>query len=234
MEVDVTKWAGLLGLTFGLVACGGAKAPENTLAGDAAATTAAEAPLSAATSAPAAPVVPVARFTEITIPSGTTLRLELGSAVASDTSQVEQPVKATLRTPVTINGTVALPAGAEVAGIVSDAEGAGRVKGRAHIGMSFSSVRAHGETYNMKTSGYSQLAPATKGEDATKIAIGAGAGAALGAILGGGDGAAKGAAIGGAGGTGVVLATKGQEVRLGPGANITTRLTAPLTIRVRS
>ena len=59
-------------------------------------------------------------------------------------------------------------------------------------------------------------------------------GAALGAILGGGSGAAKGAAIGGAGGTGVVLATKGKEVRLGPGAAITTRLTAPLTVRVRS
>jgi len=56
----------------------------------------------------------------------------------------------------------------------------------------------------------------------------------VGGILGGGDGAAKGAAIGGAGGTGVVLATKGKEVRLGPGAAITTRLTAPLTVRVKS
>ena len=64
-----------------------------------------------------------------------------------------------------------------------------------------------------------------------KIGIGAGAGAAIGAILGGGDGAAKGAAIGGAGGTGVVLATRGDEVRRGPGADVTTRLTAPLTVR---
>ncbi len=78
------------------------------------------------------------------------------------------------------------------------------------------------------------MAPATKKADATKIAVGAGAGAALGAILGGGSGAAKGAAIGGAGGTGVVLATKGKEVHLGPGAAITTRLTAPVTVRIRS
>lgn len=100
--------------------------------------------------------------------------------------------------------------------------------------MRFNSVRANGESYDIRTSGYAQEAEATKKKDAEKIAIGAGAGAALGAILGGGGGAAKGAAIGGAGGTGVVLATKGKEIRLGPGANITTRLTAPLVVRIRS
>jgi hypothetical protein len=229
---DVTKWACFLGLTFALVGCSGAKAPENTIATDTA--TGANAPISAATSAPAAPAEPVERFTEVTIPSGTTLRLELASAVGSDTSRVEEPVRATIRTPVTINGQVVVPAGSEVTGVVSAAEGSGRVKGRASVGMRFSSLRSGGRTYDIRTSGYSQVAAATKGEDATKIAIGAGAGAALGAILGGGGGAAKGAAIGGAGGTGVVLATKGKEVHLGPGANITTRLTAPVIVRVRS
>ena len=229
----MTKWACVIGLTFTVAACNEAKAPEDTTATDTTATagSATSAPISAATSAPAEPV---ARYTEVTIPSGTTLRLELGSAVDSESSTVEQPVRATLRSPVTINGQVALPAGSEVTGIVTEAEGSGRVKGRAHVAMRFNAVRANGERYDIKTSGYSQMAPATKGEDAKKIAIGAGAGAALGALLGGGDGAAKGAAIGGAGGTGVVLATKGQEVRIGPGAAITTRLTAPVTVRVRS
>jgi hypothetical protein len=55
----------------------------------------------------------------------------------------------------------------------------------------------------------------------------------IGGLLGGGDGTAKGAAIGGGAGTGVVLATKGKEMRLGPGADVTSRLTAPLTMRVR-
>ncbi|HEY3160776.1 MAG TPA: hypothetical protein VGJ78_17540 [Vicinamibacterales bacterium] len=229
------KWACVLGLTVGLAACNGAKAPENaaTTETPAAATTgeATNAPISAATSAP---VAPVARFTEVTIPSGTTLRLALSSAVASDTSRVEEPVRATLRSPVTINGHVVLPAGSEVTGVVTGAEGSGRVKGRARIAMRFNSVRANGESYDIRTSGYAQEAAATKKQDAEKIAIGAGAGAALGAILGGGGGAAKGAAVGGAGGTGVVLATKGKEVRLGPGAGITTRLTAPVTVRIRS
>jgi hypothetical protein len=51
--------------------------------------------------------------------------------------------------------------------------------------------------------------------------------------VGGKKGAAQGAAVGGAAGTGVVLATKGQEVRLAPGADVTTQLTAPLAVRVR-
>ena len=172
-------------------------------------------------------------YREVTVPTGTVLRLELKSAVSSDTSRVEDSVMAALRQPVTIDGTTVMPAGTELVGAVTAAEGSGRVKGRARVAYRFNSVSVGGERYDLQTAPLSHLAPATKGEDATKIAIGAGAGAALGAILGGGDGAAKGAAIGGAGGTGVVLATKGKEVRLGPGADVSTKLTAPLMIRVR-
>jgi hypothetical protein len=80
----------------------------------------------------------------------------------------------------------------------------------------------------------SHQAAATKGEDATKVGIGAGAGAVVGGILGGKKGAATGAAVGGGAGTGVVLATKGQEVELGPGADATTQLSGPVTVRVRA
>ena len=225
------QWVCVIGLTFYLAACSGAKSPENTTTADASSDGGASAPTSAETSAPAPPAV---HYTEVTIPTGTTLRLSLASSVGSDTSNVEQPVRATLRSPVSVGGQVVLPQGSEVTGVVTDAKGSGRVKGRARIAMRFSGLRANGESYDIKTSGYAQEAAATKKQDAEKIGIGAGAGAAIGAILGGGSGAAKGAAIGGAGGTGVVLATKGKEVRLGPGAAITTRLTAPLTVRIRS
>src|ERR1051325_1926653 len=185
MEVSMRKWACVIGLSFGMVACNGAKAPENAAFTDTTGTggtgTAANAPISSATSAPAA--APVARFTEVTIPSGTTLRLALASAVGSDTSNVEQAVRATLRSPVTINGREALPAGSEVTGVVTEADGSGRVKGRARVAMRFNAVKAHGESYDITTSGYAQEAEATKKKDAEKIAIGAGAGAALGAIL---------------------------------------------------
>ena len=108
----MSKWFSVIGLTFALTACGGGKAPENTTATDNGTSTAAtNAPISAATSAPAAPV---AQYKEVTIPTGTTLRLDLATSVASDTSSVEQPVRATLRSPVSVNGQVVLPAGSEL------------------------------------------------------------------------------------------------------------------------
>jgi len=108
------------------------------------------------------------------------------------------------------------------------------VKGRAMIAFRFTSLRTGDEQYELQAAPLTHVAPATKGEDAAKIGIGAGAGAIIGGVLGGGDGAAKGAVIGGGAGTGVVLATKGQEVRLGPGADVSAQLTAPLTVRVRT
>jgi len=203
--------------------------------------------------APAAPVAPAApeapkpdddkkdtaarslpEYREVTIPAGTTLSLELKTAVASDTSNVEDQVRAALRSPVTVDGVRALPEGTAVLGHVTSAERSAKVKGRASIAFRFNTIDLPGEggRESISTATISRVAAATKKKDATKIGIGAGAGAALGAIVGGGSGAAKGAAIGGAAGTGAVLATRGEEVRLGPGAAVTTKLTAPLTVRV--
>jgi hypothetical protein len=218
----VRKWIALVSIAAVTAACGSSSdtlTPETALA--------AEAP---AATAPPAPAPPLVR--EVTIPAGTTLRLDLATGVASDTSRIEDAVRATLRQAVLVNGETVLAPGTELAGVVTEADDSGRVKGRARIAYRFNSLRHAGDRYDITTATIAHQAEATKGEDAKKIAIGAGAGAALGAILGGGSGAAKGAAIGGAGGTGVVLATKGKEVRLGPGANVTTRLTAPLTVRL--
>jgi hypothetical protein len=181
----------------------------------------------------AAAAVGIPTYRDVTLPAGTTLPLELKTAVASDTSQVEDTVRATLRRAISIDGNQVLPAGTEVVGAVTNAERSGRVKGRATVAFRFTSLEHAGDRYDIRTEAISRRAEATKGEDATKIAVGAGAGAAVGALLGGGGGAAKGAAIGGAGGTGVVLATRGKEVRLGAGADVNTKLTSPLTIRVK-
>ena len=175
----------------------------------------------------------VPEYHEFTLPVGTTLPLELKSTIASDVSEVEDTVRATVRTPVTIDGQEVLPIGTELAGHVTEAERAGRVKGRARLAFQFTSLRYDGERKSLRTDPVVQEAEATKGEDATKIGIGAGAGAVIGAVVGGKSGAAKGAAIGGAAGTGTVMATRGKEVRLEPGTDIAVRLAAPLSIRVR-
>jgi hypothetical protein len=207
------------------VACGGGSDTSSPADGAAATGTAAE---------PAVPEEPPApTYREVTLPAGTTLRLELASAVASDTSQVEDAVRATLRQAVVVDGQTVLPVGTELSGVVTEVARSGRVQGRARVAYRFNSLRYDDERYPIQTAAIAHQAAATKGEDAKKIGIGAGVGAAEGALLGGGSGAAKGAAIGGAAGTGAVLATRGEEVRRGPGADVNARLTSPLTIRVK-
>src|SRR5215216_5224338 len=134
---------------------------------------AAEAPAAAA---PAASARTVRAVREVTIPAGTTLRLDLASAIASDSSRVEDAVRATLRQAVTVNGETVLPAGTELAGVVTNVDDSGRVKGRAHIAYRFNSLRYGGDRYDIQTAAISHQAEATKKKDATKIAVGAGAG----------------------------------------------------------
>ena len=74
------------------------------------------------------------QYRDVTIPSGTTLSLSLTSAVASDTSKVEDAVSAELTQAVTVDGRDVLPVGSIVSGQVTSANGSGRVKGRANLG----------------------------------------------------------------------------------------------------
>ena len=61
-----------------------------------------------------------------------------------------------------------------------EAERAGRVKGRARVAFHFTSLRHHDERMSLRTEPIVHEAEATKGEDAAKIGMGAGAGALVG------------------------------------------------------
>lgn len=169
---------------------------------------------------------------ELTIPAGTSLSLELATTVSSKDSSIEDPVHATLRRAIVIDGKTIVPAGARVSGHVTEATRPGRVKGLARVGMRFNRLRLGDTAYDIRTASISRQADATKKADATKIGIGAGAGAITGAIAGGKKGAAIGTAVGAGGGTAVVLATRGEDVTLARGTVVTARLAQPLTIRV--
>ena len=178
------------------------------------------------------PAPPVEEWREVTVARGTALPLELMTALSSETASVEAPVRARLRQPVVVNGYTALPAGTVLTGQVTDVERSGRVQGRAHLAFAFTEAMIDGSREDLRSDPLTFEAEATKGEDATKVGAGAGVGAVIGGLLGGGKGAAKGAAIGGAAGTGAVLATRGKEVELAAGRDLTATLAAPLTVRV--
>jgi len=178
-----------------------------------------------------APRVP--EYREVTIAAGTALPLEMTSTISSASAEVEAPVSAKLRNAITVDGETAIPAGTVLRGNVTDVERSGRVSGRAHLSFAFNEASIRGDREDLKTNPLTFEAEATKGEDATKVGAGAVGGAILGGILGGKKGAAKGAIAGGAAGTGVVLATKGKEVSVNEGTDVTATLAQPLTLRVR-
>jgi hypothetical protein len=170
---------------------------------------------------------------EVTVPSGTTLPLELLTALSSETAQVETPVRARLRQSIDVDGRTALPAGTVLTGTVTEVARSGRVQGRSRLAFRFDEATVNGVREDLRTNPVVYEGEATKGEDATKIGAGAGIGAAIGGIIGGGKGAAKGAAIGGAAGTGAVLATRGKEVELAAGTDITATLASDVRVNAR-
>lgn len=243
LSTRATVFASLVALT----ACGGAggsapasqdstpaaSPPAQAPAGESSTPSAAAATSSSSASQASVPEAsPKPKFREVVVPAGTTLRVRMMTAVASDTSAIEDPVRATLESPVRIGGATAIPADAEVTGTVTSVQRSGKVKGRASLSFRFDRLSAWDARYELQSARVSRQARATKRKDATKIGVGAGAGAVVGAIVGGGKGAAIGSAVGGGAGTGVVLATRGEEVRVPAGTVVNMKLDAPLTVQV--
>lgn len=190
-------------------------------------------PTAGGTGTPAA-AKPAPAWRELVVPAGTPLEIRLDEAVASDTSRVEEPVRATLVDKVEVHGVTALPAGSAVTGSVTKARRSGRVKGLAELAIRFDSVRpAGGESgYDVRTGLVTRRAATTRKKDALSIAAPAAGGAILGGLLGGKKGALIGTTVGGGAGTAVVLSTRGKEVRLPRGAILVIKLLEPVTVRV--
>jgi hypothetical protein len=190
------------------------------------ATTAAVAPVSATTATPYTPPPPQ----KVTIPSGTTLAVRLVDTIDSETSQPGQTFRATLDSPLAVEGDVAIPAGYDVQGHIIDVKSAGKFAGQSVLALQLDRISVSGKYYNIQTDQYRRQGSSRGKNTAAKVGTGAGIGAIIGAIAGGGKGAAIGAAAGGGLGGGVQAATKGQQIKLPSETVLNFTLQAPLTV----
>ena len=182
-------------------------------------------PASAPTAEKAAPEATQAPArVRLIIPTGTLLPIEIQTPVSTATSQEGDPVLAVLTEDVPLQG-FKLDKGAEVRGRVLTAVSAKRVKGRAHLVVSFDGVMEKGEKISIATETIDSLAASTSGKDKKIIAGAAVGGLIVGAIKDGGKGAAIGTVIGAAAGTGAVLIMKGDEVEMPRGARLAITVT---------
>ncbi len=186
---------------------------------------------------------------QVTVPAGTTVLLHLKSPLDTHSARVGDGVYCETSFPVTIENTMAIPAGTYVKGRITRVERSGRVKGRAELQVHFTTL-IFPSGYTVDLPGALQNTPGAenstmadnegtvkangqKGKDAGTIAKTGGAGAAVGGLA---TGTLKGAGIGGGIGAGIgligVLVSRGQEVRLPTGTSLEMVLQRPLTVDV--
>jgi hypothetical protein len=181
--------------------------------------------------APVAPApVPAPPPPPIVIPAGTTIHVTLDQTVNSATANNGDPFAASLAVPVTSGSLVVLPVGTKVGGTVVTAQSAGKFKGQALLQLVIDSVRINGTRYPMQTNEIEDVGK-SRGK---RTAVGAGGGAAFGAILGavagGGKGAAIGALAGGGAGTAGAAFTGKKDIVLPAETRLHFRLAQPLSV----
>jgi hypothetical protein len=188
------------------------------------------APVQAPTpSAPATPPPPPPPA-KVTIPSGTSLSIRLVDAIDSEKAQPGQSFRATLNSPLSAEGDVAIPAGYDVEGQVVNVKSAGKFAGRSELVLQLNRISVGAKSYNIQTNEYRRQGSSRGTNTAEKVGAGAAIGAIIGGLAGGGKGAGIGAAAGGGLGGGVQAATKGQQIRLPAETVLNFILQSPLTV----
>jgi type IV secretion system protein VirB10 len=172
----------------------------------------------------------------LTVPAGTKIPLTLKQGISTHSARVGDSVYAQTSFPVVENNRIVIPEGTFVQGTIRSIVRPGRVKGRAQLQMTFTSM--------IFPSGYTVVLPGavegvpgsnnsamkgsegtieqsgSKGKDAQTIAVSTIPGAGIGALADGSKGAGIGAGVGGAVGLATVLLTRGPDVQLGPGSSV--------------
>ncbi|MGA8026406.1 MAG: hypothetical protein WB992_04620 [Bryobacteraceae bacterium] len=170
----------------------------------------------------------------VTLQPGTNLTIRLGETLSTEHNYTGDTFRASLESPVILDGFIIADKGSKVLGRIVNVQRAGRVNGVADLNLTLAEINTtDGQRVRIDTSSYDKRGPVSTGEDAAKIAGGAALGAIIGGIAGGGKGAAIGAGVGGGAGTGTVLATRGKSAVLPAETRLTFRLAAPVTITER-
>ncbi len=183
------------------------------------------------------------------IPAGTHVLLKMVNSVSTRTAKAGDQVYLQTASPIAAGGEILIPVGTYVQGTVAEAKRSGRVKGRAEIALhldtlTFASGKAlkiaaphvdsvdsdeHGQKVTNDEGTIKQAG--SKLQDAGRIAILAGTGAAIGGLATESvKGAGIGAGVGGAVGVATALLTRGHEVDLRAGSTLDVVFDRPISI----
>ncbi len=160
-------------------------------------------PVPEAPPAEQAPPEPVRQPETVTLTEGTSITVRLAETISTDSNYSVRSIRATLDTPIIVNGMVIADHGSTVYGKIVNAEKAGRVQGVSNLTLALTELNTtDGQRVRISTSPWEKQGQTSHAEDAAKIGGGAALGAIIGGLAGGGKGAAIGAGAGGAAGHG--------------------------------
>ncbi len=158
------------------------------------------------------------------IPFGTLLRVRIDRTVDTKHDHAGEGFTATLNTPVTVDGRVAIPRGTLFTGHLTYAAHSGRFKGRAVIGLTLDSFTMDNEAYRIDTGSDVRSSKRHRKRNFLFIGGGAGGGAAIGAAAGGGAGALIGAGAGAVAGATTAFFTGRKNISVPAETLLTFRL----------
>jgi hypothetical protein len=169
----------------------------------------------------------------VTIAAGTLLKLRTSEPVNSKSAKDGQAVQFMVIQDVPVGNVLAIPRGATVHGVVTDAKKAGVISGSSELSLTLTSLEMGGKTYPLTTDQFK-----VKGPNKTGRTIGSALGGAmLGSMMGAGadwgargQGAGIGAGAGAAAGVIGSAASPSANVWIPDEARVDFHLTAPLTV----
>ncbi len=169
----------------------------------------------------------------IQIPAGTVVHIRTIDGIDSSVNRSGETFKASVETPVLVEGEDVIPKGADAVLLLAESRQAGRIKGRSDLEVRLDKLFVGGDGYQVSTNMIEEQGKSRGKDTALKTGIGAGIGAAIGALAGGGKGAAIGAGVGAGGGIGYQLMTHGQTVRVPSESVLTFHLTEPIAVTLK-
>ena len=150
----------------------------------------------------------------ITIPAGTRISVRTIDSIDSTQNREGYRFQASLEEPLSVDGNVVVPKGADVYGRLEGSKETGTFTGRSELKLELTGIVVHGQTVLLVTGEY-EVSGKSKGNSTAKRTVG---GAALGSLIGALAGGGKGAAIGAGAGAGVGAAseiiTRGDQVKI--------------------
>jgi hypothetical protein len=174
------------------------------------------------------------RVDTVIVPERTPIHVTLDQALSSNRNTAGDHFAATISQPIVIDGKTVIPRGSRVKGLVVDARGSGRLRGRARLQLALQNVEVGGKNYEVRTSSSHRVGGGHKKRDLAWIGGGAGGGLLIGAVAGGAKGALIGGPVGAGAGTTAALLLGKRDIKLRPETRLSFRLAQPLTIALKS